>query len=116
MYQRIFQRGLTQFICISICLLLLSSCANIIPPGGGPRDTIAPKLVMAVPKDSATGVTADRITLTFDEFVDIKQLNENLIVSPNPKTQPVVDYRLRNVYIRLRDSLLPNTTYAFNCE
>lgn len=114
MYQRIFQQGLTQFICTSICLLLLSSCANIIPPGGGPRDTIAPKLVMAVPKDSATGVTADRITLTFDEFVDIKQLNENLIVSPNPKTQPVVDYRLRNVYIRLRDSLLPNTTYAFN--
>jgi len=69
---------------------------------------------MAVPKDSATGVTTDRITLTFDEFVDIKQLNENLIVSPNPKTQPIVDYRLRNVYIRLKDSLQPNTTYAFN--
>ncbi len=114
MYQRIFQLGLTQIICTSICLLLFSSCANIIPPGGGPRDSIAPKLVMAVPKDSATGVTTDRITLTFDEFVDIKQLNENLIVSPNPKTQPIVDYRLRNVYIRLKDSLQPNTTYAFN--
>jgi hypothetical protein len=114
MYQRLFQQGLTSFIYTGICLLLLSSCANIIPPGGGPRDSIPPKLVMAVPKDSATGVTADRITLTFDEFVDIKQLNENLIVSPNPKTQPIVDYRLRNVYIRLRDSLQPNTTYAFN--
>lgn len=114
MYQRIFQLGLTQIICTSICLLLFSSCANIIPPGGGPRDSIAPKLVMAVPKDSANGVTTDRITLTFDEFVDIKQLNENLIVSPNPKTQPIVDYRLRNVYIRLKDSLQPNTTYAFN--
>jgi hypothetical protein len=114
MYQKLFQQGLTSFICTGICLLLLSSCANIIPPGGGPRDSIPPKLVMAVPKDSATGVTADRITLTFDEFVDIKQLNENLIVSPNPKTQPLVDYKLRNVYIRLKDSLLPNTTYAFN--
>ena len=114
MYQRIFQQGWTSLICTGICLLLLSSCANIIPPGGGPRDSIPPKLVMAAPKDSATGVSTDRITLTFDEFVDIKQLNENLIVSPNPKTQPIVDYKLRNVYIRLKDSLQPNTTYAFN--
>ncbi|HQS55010.1 MAG TPA: Ig-like domain-containing protein, partial [Sediminibacterium sp.] len=49
--------------------MLLFSCANIIPPGGGPRDTIAPRLIMANPKDSSKNVISQNITLTFDEYV-----------------------------------------------
>jgi len=89
-------------------------CANIIPPGGGPKDTIPPRLITAVPKDSATNVTPKLITLTFDEFVDVKDLQNNLIVSPVPKNLPIIDYKLRNVTIKLKDSLEPNTTYAFS--
>ncbi|MEI6087378.1 MAG: Ig-like domain-containing protein [Bacteroidota bacterium] len=99
------------------CLLIsmgFSSCANIIPPGGGPRDSIAPRLVMAFPKDSAINVSTSNIILSFDEYITLQNTNENLIISPNPKNIPLVDSKLHNVTIKLRDSLEKNTTYSFN--
>ena len=92
----------------------MNSCANIIPPGGGPRDSLPPRLVTATPKDSALNVTAQKIILIFDEYVEVKDLQDNLIVSPVPKNQPLIDYKLRNVTIKLRDSLEANTTYTIN--
>jgi len=96
---------------ISVCD---TGCANIIPPGGGAKDTIPPVLIAALPKDSATHVNTNRITLTFNEYVEVKETQQQLIVSPNPKQSPIVDYKLRNVTIKLRDSLEPNTTYSLN--
>lgn len=91
-----------------------SGCANIIPPGGGPKDTIPPKLISAFPKDSAINVSSNKITLVFDEYVNVKDAQTNLIVSPVPKNFPLVDFKLKNVTIKLKDSLEPNTTYSFN--
>jgi len=110
-------RSFTQIIllgCIIIKLAALSSCANIIPPGGGPRDSLPPRLIGAFPKDSAINVTAKNITLTFDEYVTLQGVQENLIVSPTLKNIPLVDYKLRNVTIKIKDSLEPNTTYSLD--
>jgi len=108
----------TANIIVSICCLLLSmglfSCANIIPPGGGPRDSLAPRLVQSFPKDSAVNVTSQTMVLSFDEYITLQNINENLIVSPNPKNTPLVDGRLHNVHIKLRDTLEKNTTYSFD--
>jgi hypothetical protein len=93
---------------------MLGSCANIIPPVGGPRDSLPPVLVTSLPKDSSVNFKGNRITLTFDEYVDVKDLQTNLIVSPVPKNAPIIDSKLKNVTIRLRDSLEPNTTYSIN--
>ncbi len=95
-------------------LLMPAGCANIIPPAGGPRDSLPPVLVKASPADSLKNFKANRITLSFDEYVDIQNLQDNLIVSPVPKTQPAVDHKLNTITIRLRDSLEPNTTYTLN--
>ncbi len=97
-------------------LVLFSSCANIIPPGGGPRDSLPPRLVMALPKDSALNVTSKNITLSFDEFVTLQNPQESIIVSPyqSPSGTPLYDYKLRNVTVKLKDSLEPNTTYSIN--
>jgi hypothetical protein len=102
------------FSFIAIIQIVSTGCANIIPPSGGPRDSLPPKLMAATPKDSALNVATNKIVLTFDEFVDVKEITENLIVSPVPKTVPTIDYKLRNVTIKLRDSLEPNTTYSIN--
>lgn len=101
---------------VSIAMLALSSCANIIPPGGGPRDSLPPRLAMASPKDSAVSIplTTKNITLIFDEFVQLQNVQENLIVSPTLKNIPTVDAHLRNVTVRLRDTLEPNTTYTID--
>ena len=92
----------------------LSGCAQILAPTGGPRDSIPPKLISASPPERTTNFTGNRINLNFDEYIQLDQLQENLIVSPTPKVNPLVDYKLRTVTIKLKDTLLPNTTYAIN--
>ncbi len=102
---------------ITLRIVVLSSCANIIPPGGGPRDSLPPILLSAIPKDSAVNVSVatKNITLSFDEYVQqLQSVQDNLIISPTMKNSPQVDSKLRNVTLKLRDSLEPNTTYSFN--
>ena len=83
----------------------------MIPPGGGPRDSLPPVLVSAIPKDSTPSFTGNRIILNFDEFVEIQNAYENVIVSPNPVNVPIITSRFRTVTIKLKDTLEPNTTY-----
>ncbi len=100
-------------LCCIICTYM-SSCANIIPPSGGARDSLPPKLLSALPKDSAVNVNPKLITLNFNEYVTLQNVNENLIVSPTIKNNPIIDYKLRSVTIKLKDSLDPNTTYSLH--
>ena len=106
------------FILIVVSIIkfqgLLSGCAQIVAPTGGPRDTIPPVLVSTNPKVPATHFSGNRITLYFDEYVQIKDIQQNLLVSPSPKFNPYIDSKLRTVTIRLRDTLEPNTTYTIN--
>ncbi len=88
----------------------------MVPPSGGPRDSLPPRLISALPKDSAINVKTQNITLTFDEYISLDNPLQNLIISPNPSSSrpPLVDYKLRNVTVKLKDTLEPNTTYSFN--
>lgn len=104
----------SRLILIVVIANFATSCANIIPPNGGPRDSLPPNLVMAFPKDSAINFNSKKITLTFDEYVEAKEMQQNLLVNPLPTNLPVVDYKLRNVFVTLKDSLEPNTTYTIN--
>ncbi len=91
-----------------------TGCANIVPPTGGPRDTLPPVLVKAQPGENATKFAGKQILLTFDEYLDLKDIRKNLIVSPLPRVQPTVSFKLRNILIELKDTLKPNTTYYFD--
>jgi hypothetical protein len=91
-----------------------SGCGQIGMPTGGPRDSIAPRLVNASPKLKSTNVTGKNITLTFNEYVDLKEPQTNVLISPLPKKQPSIDFKLRTVTVKLKDTLLPNTTYSIN--
>ncbi len=89
-------------------------CANIIPPEGGVRDSIPPLLVKASPADSSSNFSEKRITLTFDEYIQVQNPSQELIMSPVPKQEPVIESKLRTLTIRLKDTLEANTTYTLN--
>ena len=91
-----------------------SGCANIIPPTGGPRDSLPPRLAGVTPKDSSENFNAKKITFYFDEYVVVDNVHDNLIVSPLPKQEPMVEYKLRTVTIRIKDTLEENTTYTYD--
>jgi hypothetical protein len=111
------RNSLFYFLIAAIVLLQFIGgigCANIVPPGGGDRDSIPPVLTGAVPKDSAVNVTQQKITFTFNEFIELKNASEKVLISPFPATQPIIEYKLRTVTVKLKDSLLPNTTYTID--
>ncbi|MBI5371219.1 MAG: Ig-like domain-containing protein [Sphingobacteriales bacterium] len=89
-------------------------CANIVPPQGGPRDSIPPVLLKSSPGDSTVNFRGNKIVFSFDEFVDVQNIQENLLVSPLAKTNPVVDFRLKEVTVKLKDTLESNTTYSLD--
>ena len=89
-------------------------CANIVPPGGGPRDSTAPMLKEADPVDSAVNFSGRRIVFNFDEYVEVQNIHQELLVTPTPRITPTVDSRLNTVTVRIRDTLEPNTTYTFD--
>lgn len=102
------------FIMAAIIMVCDTGCANIIPPTGGPRDSLPPVLISATPVDSALKFTGKRITLTFDEYVQLENQTENVIVSPTPAANVGIDYKLRTVTVRINDTLEANTTYSIN--
>ncbi len=94
--------------------LVLTGCAQIGTPTGGPKDTIPPVLLKAEPAERSLNFNSNKITLTFNEYIDVQDAQNNVLVSPLPKSNPQVSFRLRTVTVKLKDSLLPNTTYAID--
>lgn len=97
---------------VASTLIQLGGCANIVPPSGGPRDSIPPYAVYAKPKDSSTQIAPKEILISFNEYITTSALQEQLIVSPSIKNNPLVEQRLNMLRIRLSDSLDANTTYS----
>lgn len=115
------KKFIKEFGLLSILVVLIipqiffqAGCANIIPPSGGPRDSLPPVLLKSTPPDSTRNFTGNRITMTFDEFIDLQNVRENLIVSPVYKIFPDITSKLNTLSIKLRDTLEPNTTYSIN--
>lgn len=108
---------------LSLLLALLSlgflmmgpGCANIVPPGGGPKDTSAPRLLSVVPADSQFNLRPQKIDLSFNEYVVLNDPGTQVQISPMLEVPLVVTNKLRNVTIRVADTLLRrNTTYRIS--
>jgi hypothetical protein len=102
------------FLFACIAPIAFSGCAQIGAPTGGPRDSIPPVLVTAIPKLSVTNFKGNKITLIFNEYINVLEVQKNVVVSPFPKTFPIIDFKLKTVTVKLKDTLLENTTYAIN--
>ena len=102
----------------ALCLLFLigsfTRCGQPLPPMGGLKDSLPPILVRSLPQDSATNVMAKKIVLEFDEYIQLREAQQQLVVSPVPKVQPLVEAKLKTLTINIKDTLQNNTTYAFN--
>lgn len=100
-----------------IALLFMYSCAKTGRPGGGPKDETAPLMVTANPPNETTNFKEDRIRIYFDEYIKLKDLNKQLIISPPLKYNPVITPQgtpSKYINIKILDTLKPNTTYTFN--
>jgi len=99
---------------ISIAALFGGSCANIIPPQGGPRDSIPPQVLKMSPPDSTLNFRGNKIEFIFDEYVDLQDVQNNLLFTPLFEINPRVDVKGKTITVNFRDTLEAKTTYIFN--
>ncbi|MBF2707415.1 Ig-like domain-containing protein [Flavobacterium soyangense] len=99
-----------------LLVLTMVGCAKRGSITGGLKDTIAPVLKMSFPKNFSTNFKGNEIKLTFDEYIKLKDLKKQLIISPPMKNEPLILPTTTSKYltIKINDTLKPNTTYSFN--
>ena len=102
---------------ILVFLVLTLSCARRGRPEGGPRDEEKPVLVKTDPEFKSIHFDTDEIKIYFDEYIKLKELTSQLIVSPPLKYPPVITPQgtpSKKITIKIKDTLQENTTYTFN--
>ncbi|MCQ2297863.1 MAG: Ig-like domain-containing protein [Bacteroidales bacterium] len=98
---------------ISLALGLLWGCAKQGYPSGGPKDNTPPVAGVAVPPSGSTGFAAQEFFIPFDEYVTIKDAENNVLVSPPMKKKPEYVSKGKGVLVRIKDTLREGTTYLF---
>lgn len=68
----------------------------------------------AAPADKGTNVKSQKISIFFDEFIQIENATEKVVVSPPQLETPEIVASGKRIRIELLDSLKPNTTYTID--
>ena len=107
-----------QFLLWLFLALVLVSCARVGSPIGGGKDTIPPKMVGSNIDTTRINVPRDlkELRIDFDEYITLKDINKNLIISPPIKYTKIIPSSMGNKYLQIqwKDTLQANTTYNFN--
>lgn len=107
---------ITKVFFFGVLLIALASCAKRGSISGGLKDTIPPTLKSSFPNNYSTEFSGNSIRLNFDEYVKLKDVNKQLIISPPQSKSPQITplTASKTVTISFLDSLRPNTTYSLN--
>jgi len=93
---------------------ILCRCAQTVTLQGGPKDTLPPRAINMKPAWGTVNFSEKRIYIEFDEYVKLKDQQKEFLTSPLMGKPPVLSIRGRGIQIDIKDSLIPNTTYAFD--
>ena len=93
----------------------VSHCASPKPLVGGPKDEKPPTVIEEESTDNEQiNFTGDRIVITFDEWIVLKDVYSQLVISPPMPDEPEITQKGKSVIIELPDSLRRETTYTIN--
>ncbi|MDA0331168.1 MAG: Ig-like domain-containing protein [Bacteroidetes bacterium] len=103
---------------ILFSVIIIFGCAKRGTPSGGPMDSIPPVLVKASPKLNSINFDSEEIRLTFNEWVKLDKVQDQLIISP-PLEKSSYEIKplsgvTKKVFLKFLDSLSPETTYTIN--
>ncbi|HHP7240908.1 MAG TPA: Ig-like domain-containing protein [Cyclobacteriaceae bacterium] len=101
-------------IVLAIIDTLFNSCANQGTPTGGPKDTIPPTLLQSIPAQGETNVNTKEITLTFDEYIQARNLRSKLIINPNFESSFKTKIKKNVITLSFENDFKDSTTYIFN--
>ena len=99
-------------IFLLIQVWLFAACANIVAPTGGPKDVTPPVIKKRSVQDSTLKFKGGQFIFVFDEFIQLKDVDKEVIITPLLKSKPKISANKKSLTIAIPDSLLlPKTTY-----
>ncbi|MBR1803448.1 MAG: Ig-like domain-containing protein [Muribaculaceae bacterium] len=101
-------------IVLMLMALLVQACANIGSPEGGPRDYTPPVAVKMSPEMGAVNFKGNKVEITFNEIVNIKDQQKKVVVSPVQHDMPLIRAMGKKVTVEFRDTMKPETTYVID--
>jgi hypothetical protein len=93
---------------------LIFGCGTQAQLVGGPRDSIAPKVVKMTPENLQTNFKAKKIDIEFDEFFKLENQAKEFSISPEFERMPELKVKKKVLEINFQDTLEKNTTYTLN--
>ncbi|HTJ48784.1 MAG TPA: Ig-like domain-containing protein, partial [Cyclobacteriaceae bacterium] len=103
-----------KFLCFPLYILFLLSCAKQSAPTGGPKDSIPPIMVRSFPKQKQLNFKEKKITLEFNEAIQILNPREQLIITPTVGKDYKATANKKEVTIQFEDDFKDSTTYTIN--
>lgn len=94
--------------------IFLIRCARPGSPTGGPEDITPPEVRSAVPPDRSVSFDAKKITISFNEFIQLKDPAKEIFISPPMRTRPEFKTQGKNITVEFKEELKANSTYTIN--
>ena len=95
-------------------IVIISSCANLGMPVGGPKDTIPPVLLKTDPVYKSLNFKGDNIKLTFSEYLAIEDISEAIVISPPMVKKPIIRTKSKTLVIEFNEDLKDSSTYSLD--
>ncbi|MCH7770991.1 MAG: Ig-like domain-containing protein, partial [Bacteroidetes bacterium] len=105
-------KKLQKIILKAILIILISGCANQLPPGGGDVDTTPPEIIEVYPVNGTTNYDDNYFELEFSEYVDKRSFKDALFISPYVEGKLEYEWTGTSVTVSFVDGLKKNVTYT----
>lgn len=103
-------------ICASLLPLCIVACASRVSPTGGPRDEVPPEVVSSNPENNSIFFNSKKITITFNEFIDLKNGGTNILITPIPEQKPKYVVKRKSLIVEFKDTLEKDATYVLSFD
>ena len=97
-----------------VTYLIIISCAQFVPPTGGKKDEVAPKLIKSIPPNEQKNYKGKEFELVFDELIDATSIRQELLIVPEPEGTYNVQQKSNSVILKFDKPFKDSTTYTFN--
>jgi len=112
-----FLKKILSFLFLFLILTALWQCGRRGTPSGGDKDITPPVLLRTEPENLSINFNKKSIRLYFDEYIKLKDVQNQLVVSPPLKYIPEIKPQglpSKFIEITFKDTLRANTTYTIN--
>lgn len=92
--------------------ILILSCANPLPPPGGPPDTSPPLIIETKPINGSTNYKGNEIVIRFNKYMNRPKVIENLYFSPPIRNR--ISWSGKKLIIKILEPLDSSLTYTIN--